>query len=1114
MIIKPIPLTEEEPTAVWQDEEANHRFLLQARSVSLLSSHHMKKLRRLSLSFVSGIGNSADSARPRSSPAVPSSSLASPTSLSTLSESHDQESAATTTETTVPPPLPPRDRDPTSPALPPRNRRSISSSGHRPGISLSSSASDIFGSLVENVQKSTSSTQRSLQQQFSGMNMNKTMSSLNLGSALTTLPETIAAKSNAFGKILDEAVQASQRVTTIEDAMFRIVLQCSHERYVVALAVDEATIRADWACIHKTVFPKVSDLELDGALGRRTDLESDRVWIYEIDRLSEALSLDQDQDKVIMAAELARLFKFEDEELLCFYRSGLVNDEDGSTLQGYVALTKNYLCWHNSPMTEDSFTVTAGYRSATDKAIHTKVAFKEVTELGEDYCGTGGHIVIQTSATKLVLLPLFHQREVMDMLTHFCNAHMKQLVFRITDHPEDDNDSATKTSNHVDVVDQDHTHIPRSPSNPFTIQSMADLENYKRDRAFRSTFHLPASERPEDEIVAMMETKSVADAREGTIFVSRHFLCYMSGTGPSDSTGYDASTSNRTWSPSLTLVIPFVDILEMKQENSPSTTTSTSRPGSGTFSAAAGIASSQGFSGLMSFITTKPQGSVSVLVKSRFKFWFTSAQQGLSQDLFEMIDKRWRTSDPSTALLKSLEIQTSRRVIHQGSISESPGSGGSHRGESTDSGSGTFVSDIEDKTSTRGSSSSSSEQEPMIPLPFSLQHIFSRQVEEHVKSATKYGTFMTATSAGAGAVATEATANDMDLECDWVDYFAMYGRDSSMIKTTVLHSLVRKGVPEPFRPQLWMVLSGAVYFRSNDETYALNLLQNNSKSSPILGEIEKDIKRSMPDHPAYQSPVGLGALRRVLVSYSWRNPAIGYAQSMNIVAAVMLLHLKEEDAFWLLATLCEEILPDYYSRTLVGVQIDQRVFSHLVGISLPLLAAHFRELDLDLGTITTPWFLCLYQSVLPPRAAVRVLDGVFLKGPAFLLSLGLAILKGCEKELLQCQNDEGVVLSLHAFLGRFKDKVVVKAEPVDGDDEAVPERGRSRGRGGSESSITRNTPTLALSKPTLSPTLSLEKLLKVAYTDYGFITQADMDTLRDRFRMSVVSTMGQKPSYL
>lgn len=699
---------------------------------------------------------------------------------------------------------------------------------------------------------------------------------------------------------------------------------------------------------------------------------------------------------------------------------------------------------------------------------------------------------------KLVLLPLFHQREVMDMLSHFCNAHMKELVFKITD------SQIPRNTEDREEGDSDTQPIRDSKSDPFTIQSMVDLGKYQRDRMFRSTFRLPLTERPDDDIVTMMETKSIADAREGTLFVSRHFLCYMSG---SDS--LKGNDESRPWNPALTLVIPFSDILEIKQETSPSAA-NMSRPGSGTFGGlatmgAASIVSSQAISGLMSFMTARPHGSIAISVKSRFKYWFTT-QQGLGQDLFEMIEKRWRASEASTTLLKTLEIQTSQSVItHRGSTMESHrSSGGSTRGESTDSGSGTLVSDVDDKDGAIG------DQESMVPLPFSLQHIFARQVDDQAKAAIKYGS----------STGTEATLNEMDQECDWVDYFAMYGRDACMIKAISLQTLVMRGIPESFRPQLWMVLSGGLYLRSNDETYALNLLHNNSKSSPILGEIEKDIKRSMPDHPAYQSPVGLGALRRVLVSYSWRNPAIGYAQSMNIVAAVMLLHLKEEDAFWLLATVCEEILPDYYSRTLVGVQIDQRVFLHLVGISLPTLAQHLRNLDLDLATITTPWFLCLYQSVLPLKAGIRVLDGVFLKGAAFLLSLGLAILKGCEKELLECENDEGVVMCLHSFLDRFKDKTAPVAQDAPaGEEHSTTGAGRKSpvclegskvvplGKGAAMAAAV-----AAAAVAAAGPRQSFERLLKVAFTDYGFITQADMDTLRDRFRMSVVAAMGQKPS--
>lgn len=71
--------------------------------------------------------------------------------------------------------------------------------------------------------------------------------------------------------------------------------------------------------------------------------------------------------------------------------------------------------------------------------------------------------------------------------------------------------------------------------------------------------------------------------------------------------------------------------------------------------------------------------------------------------------------------------------------------------------------------------------------------------------------------------------------------------------------------------------------------YEETLVKFDGQESLAIDEIEKDLNRSLPEYPGFQSDEGIGRLRRVLTAYSWTNAEVGYCQAMNIVVAALLM---------------------------------------------------------------------------------------------------------------------------------------------------------------------------------------------------------------------------------
>ncbi|XP_010534266.1 PREDICTED: growth hormone-regulated TBC protein 1 [Tarenaya hassleriana] len=227
---------------------------------------------------------------------------------------------------------------------------------------------------------------------------------------------------------------------------------------------------------------------------------------------------------------------------------------------------------------------------------------------------------------------------------------------------------------------------------------------------------------------------------------------------------------------------------------------------------------------------------------------------------------------------------------------------------------------------------------------------------------------------------------------------------STLTNAITLKRLIRKGIPPVLRPKVWFSLSGAAKKKSTvPESYYSDLTKAvDGKVTAATRQIDHDLPRTFPGHPWLDTPEGHAALRRVLVGYSFRDSDVGYCQGLNYVAALLLLVMKtEEEAFWMLAVLLENVLVnDCYTNNLSGCHVEQRVFKDFLTKKCPRIATHLEDIGFDVSLVATEWFLCLFSKSLPSETTLRVWDVLFYEGAKVLIHVALAMFKMKEDALL------------------------------------------------------------------------------------------------------------------
>ncbi|RSH83025.1 hypothetical protein EHS25_005735 [Saitozyma podzolica] len=161
-------------------------------------------------------------------------------------------------------------------------------------------------------------------------------------------------------------------------------------------------------------------------------------------------------------------------------------------------------------------------------------------------------------------------------------------------------------------------------------------------------------------------------------------------------------------------------------------------------------------------------------------------------------------------------------------------------------------------------------------------------------------------------------------------------------------------------------------------------------------KIDEDVSRTFPGNVFFGGDgPGVAKLRRVLVAYSWHNPA-------------------RSRPTWVLLSVIERLLPkDFFSPSLIASRADQAVLDDIARQLVPRVHAHLAPLGVDLASVTFGWFLGIFTDYLPVETIFCVWDVFFVEGLDTLFRVAIAILKLAENELCACDG----VSDLFAFVG-------------------------------------------------------------------------------------------------
>ncbi|XP_069688332.1 USP6 N-terminal-like protein isoform X5 [Periplaneta americana] len=233
----------------------------------------------------------------------------------------------------------------------------------------------------------------------------------------------------------------------------------------------------------------------------------------------------------------------------------------------------------------------------------------------------------------------------------------------------------------------------------------------------------------------------------------------------------------------------------------------------------------------------------------------------------------------------------------------------------------------------------------------------------------------------------------------------------TMSTSEKLRRRIYKGIPNSLRGQVWSQLLNLETVRVEQQGKYEEMRQLAWRWSPDIRQIDLDVNRTYRDHIMFRERYGLKqqALFNVLGAYSVYNLDIGYCQGMSQIAALLLMYLNEEDAFWALSVLVSDKKYSMHGFFIPGFPKLLRYQEHhdkIMNKFLPKLKKHLDRNGVDTGIYTLKWFFQCFLDRIPFTLTLRVWDVYLLEGERVLTGMAYNLLKMHRRALSRLGMDE------------------------------------------------------------------------------------------------------------